>query len=238
MGFFTIIITAPHSPRRHRINWRMKSVSLDSSEAPEFSQSKSNVAAVASGSTTYIEHHSNHSSSSRLQSPSSPVHNRRMLSAKPIRMSSVELPDDNEKSPSSASNSPIPSPVKPQRLLPTNLYVALYNFKARHSDELDLKAGCKVTVLDSSDHDWWKGKCFGKTGYFPSKYVTKLQSGERVLQVTNNLHVAAAGAVEKSLTLLRDQIVIQVGDELDGMIMFRNGDNQQGVCPLEFLQEV
>lgn len=34
------------------------------------------------------------------------------------------------------------------------------------------------------------------------------------------------------------QIVIQVGDELDGMVVIRNGDNRQGVCPLKFLQEV
>lgn len=32
----------------------------------------------------------------------------------------------------------------PHRLLPTNLYVVLYNFKSRHQDELDLKAGYKV----------------------------------------------------------------------------------------------
>lgn len=31
------------------------------------------------------------------------------------------------------------------RLLPNNLYVILYNFKARHPDELDLKAGYKVS---------------------------------------------------------------------------------------------
>jgi hypothetical protein len=43
--------------------------------------------------------------------PSSPVHNRRLLSARNMRMSSVELPDDNEKSLSSASTSPCPSPV-------------------------------------------------------------------------------------------------------------------------------
>lgn len=36
------------------------------------------------------------------------------------------------------------SPQKTHRLLPTNLYVILYNFKARHQDELDLKAGYKV----------------------------------------------------------------------------------------------
>lgn len=78
---------------------------------------------------------------------------------------------------------------KHQRLLPTNLYVILYNFKSRHSDELDLKAGYKVTVIDTSDPDWWKGKCLGKIGYFPSKYCTKLQAGERPLQVTHNLQV-------------------------------------------------
>ncbi|XP_049845154.1 uncharacterized protein LOC126297890 isoform X7 [Schistocerca gregaria] len=168
------------------------------------------------------------------QTPSSPVHNRRLLSARNMRMSSVELPDENEKSLSSASTSPCPSP-KSHRLLPTNLYVVLYNFKSRHPDELDLKAGYKVTVIDASDKDWWKGKCFGRVGYFPSKYVIKLQPGEKALQVTHNLQVSDGN---NGLMLLRDQIVIQVGEELDGMVMIRNGENQQGVCPLKFLQEV
>ncbi|XP_066145718.1 uncharacterized protein Stacl isoform X11 [Euwallacea fornicatus] len=174
---------------------------------------------------------------STSSAPSSPVHNRRLLSAKNIRMSSVELPDESEKSPSSANTSPCPSPVgkKSNRLLPTNLYVVLYNFKARHQDELDLKAGYKVTVIDTSDPDWWKGKCFGKVGYFPSKYVSKLSSGEKPLQVTHNLQVTDG---DNGLTLLRDQIVIQIGDEIDGMVMIRSGDNRQGVCPVKFLQEV
>nr|CAI5819453.1 unnamed protein product [Callosobruchus analis]CAI5867487.1 unnamed protein product [Callosobruchus analis] len=153
-------------------------------------------------------------------------------------MSSVELPDDNDKSPSSASASPCPSPVgnkKSHRLLPTNLYVVLYNFKSRHQDELDLKAGYKVTVIDTSDTDWWKGKCLGKIGFFPSKYVSKLSPGEKALQVTHNLQVSDG---ENGLMLLRDQIVIQVGEEVDGMVMIRSGDNRQGVCPIKFLQEV
>ncbi|XP_066994256.2 SH3 and cysteine-rich domain-containing protein 3 isoform X7 [Anabrus simplex] len=166
--------------------------------------------------------------------PSSPVHNRRLLSARNVRMSSVELPDDTEKSLSSASTSPCPSP-KPHRLLPTNLYVVLYNFKSRHPDELDLKAGYKVTVIDSSDPDWWKGKCLGRVGFFPSKYVVRLAPGERPLQVTHNLQVSDG---DSGLMLLRDQIVIQVGEELDGMVMIRSGDSRQGVCPLKFLQEV
>nr|XP_018898591.1 PREDICTED: uncharacterized protein LOC109031500 isoform X9 [Bemisia tabaci] len=168
------------------------------------------------------------------EAPSSPVHNRRLLSARNMRMSSVELPDDNEKSLSSASTSPCPSP-KPHRLLPTNLYVVLYNFKSRHADELDLKAGYKVTVIDSTDQDWWKGKCLGRVGYFPSKYVTKLQPGERPLQVIHNLQVKDGDC---GLTLLRDQIVIQIGEEVDGTVMIRNGDNRQGFCPVKYLQEV
>ncbi|XP_054257592.1 uncharacterized protein LOC128982675 [Macrosteles quadrilineatus] len=131
-----IIQTAPHSPRRQKLNLRMKSLSLDSPESSEVVQRRRGgppPSASANGGPT-----SSHSSSSRLQSPSSPVHNRRLLSARNMRMSSVELPDDNEKSLSSASTSPCPSP-KPHRLLPTNLYVVLYNFKSRHADELDLK---------------------------------------------------------------------------------------------------
>lgn len=102
---------------------------------------------------------------------------------------------------------------KAHRLLPTNLYVVLYNFKARHPDELDLTAGFKVTVIDTSDPDWWKGKCLGRVGYFPSKYVARLQAGERPLQVLQNLQISD-GDKNGSMTLLRDQIVVQVR-ELD-----------------------
>ncbi|XP_071050321.1 uncharacterized protein [Onthophagus taurus] len=224
---------APHSPRRQKLNLRMKSLSLDSPESTEHVQRRKHHGAQATS-----DPHSNQSSSSRIQSPSSPVHNRRLLSAKNIRMSSVELPDENEKSPSSASTSPCPSPVgakKSHRLLPTNLYVVLYNFKSRHQDELDLKAGYKVTVIDTSDPDWWKGKCLGRVGYFPSKYCSKLSPGEKALQVTHNLQVSDG---DNGLMLLRDQIVIQIGEELDGMVMIRSGDNRQGICPIKFLQEV
>ncbi|KAL0277870.1 UNVERIFIED_CONTAM: hypothetical protein PYX00_004997 [Menopon gallinae] len=241
-------IAAPHSPRRQKLNLRMKSLSLDSPESTEQAQKRRAQASHSGG-------HSSQSSSSKIhcmsdkpstdsasflsQAPSSPVHNRRLLSARNMRMSSVELPDDNEKSLSSASTSPCPSPLrvfqKPHRLLPTNLYVVLYNFKSRRPDELDLKAGYKVTVMDSNDPDWWKGKCLGRVGYFPSKYVMKLEPGERPLQVTHNLQVQDG---DTGLMLLRDQIVIQVGEDIDGMVMIRNADNKQGACPLKFLQEV
>ena len=66
----------------------------------------------------------------------------------------------------------------------------------------------KVTVIDKADPDWWKGKCLGRIGYFPSKYCTKLAGSEKPLQVTHNLQVSDGERGE--MTLLRDQIVIQV----------------------------
>ncbi|KAL9912441.1 SH3 and cysteine-rich domain-containing protein isoform 8-T8 [Glossina fuscipes fuscipes] len=177
------------------------------------------------------------------ETPSSPSHQGRKLlyATRGMRGGSVDLPDDMDKSQSSASTSPCPSPVrysqKSHRLLPTNLYVVLYNFKARHADELDLKAGYKVTVIDTSDPDWWKGKAMGRVGYFPSKYVVRLNANEKPLQVTHNLQVSD-GERGENMTLLRDQIVIQTGNEMNGMVMVRSADNRQGYCPVKYLQEV
>lgn len=74
---------------------------------------------------------------------------------------------------------------------------------------MDLTAGFKVTVIDHSDPDWWRGKCLGRVGFFPSKYVARLQAGERPLQVLQNLQISD-GDKNGSMTLLRDQIVVQV----------------------------
>ncbi|KAH6941146.1 hypothetical protein HPB50_014309 [Hyalomma asiaticum] len=197
---------------------------------------RSNASSSASSSSSHmltVSSHQHHPSSS---APQSPVHGRRqLLSAKAVRMSSVDLPDDNEKSLSSASTSPCPSP-KPHRLLPTNLYVVLYNFRSRHQDELDLKAGDTVTVIDTTDPDWWQGKCLGRVGFFPSKYVAKLHSGERALQVLHSIQVMDG---QEPVKLLRDQIVIQVADEMDGKVLVRTGLGDKALpCPLKYLQEV
>ncbi|KYQ48508.1 SH3 and cysteine-rich domain-containing protein 3, partial [Trachymyrmex zeteki] len=251
--------SAPHSPqrRRERLNLRMKSLSLDSPEGTAHVRRPRDYYAAGTRETT-PPRHSDSGSINRL-SPCSPgqSHGMHKHVRNAIRMSSMELPDDNEKSYSSASTSPCPSPhtnnqnhLNPpgKRVLPpNNLYVVLYNFEARHPDELDLKAGYKITVIDKSEKDWWKGKCLGgRIGYFPSAYVMRVESGQRTLQVTRNLQLA-------DQTLLRDQIVIQVGEEMDGVAMVRcaadvrsadhtgkEGDvlYKEILCPLKYLQEV
>ncbi|XP_011864663.1 PREDICTED: uncharacterized protein LOC105560289 isoform X4 [Vollenhovia emeryi] len=252
--------SAPHSPqrRRERLNLRMKSLSLDSPEGSAHVRHRPRDYYAAGPRETTPPRHSDSGSINRL-SPCSPgqSHGMHKHVRSAIRMSSMELPDDNEKSYSSASTSPCPSPhtnnqnhLNPpgKRVLPpNNLYVVLYNFEARHPDELDLKAGYKITVIDKSEKDWWKGKCLGgRAGYFPSAYVMRVESGQRTLQVTRNLQLA-------DQTLLRDQIVIQVGEEVDGVAMVRcaadvrsadhtgkEGDvlYKEILCPLKYLQEV
>ncbi|OTF70818.1 SH3 domain containing protein, partial [Euroglyphus maynei] len=58
-----------------------------------------------------------------------------------------------------------------------------------------------VTVVDTTDPDWWQGKCMGKVGYFPSNYVTKLFPGERPLQV---IHTVQLTDGEFAIKLLRE----------------------------------
>jgi hypothetical protein len=68
-----------------------------------------------------------------------------------------------------------------------------------------------VTVIDASDPDWWRGKCLGQIGFFPSKYVAKLAPNEKPLQVTHNLQLGGnddgTDSDPNRLTkLLRDQV--------------------------------
>ncbi|KAK0093163.1 hypothetical protein PV326_014175 [Microctonus aethiopoides] len=247
---------APHSPqrRRERLNLRMKSLSLDSPEGTAHVRHRTREYYPGQKESTPPRH----SDSGSINPPCSSGHghsvHRHGRSA--IRMSSMELPDDNDKSYSSASTSPCPSPhannhnLNPsgKRVLPpNNLYVVLYNFDARHRDELDLKAGYKITVIDKSEKDWWKGKCLGRVGYFPSAYVLRVESGQKPLQVTRNLQLS------DQITLLRDQIVIEVGEEVDGVAMVRCAADTRSsghvteegevrfkdvLCPIKFLQEV
>ncbi|XP_043668479.1 uncharacterized protein LOC122629283 isoform X4 [Vespula pensylvanica] len=259
----------PHSPqrRRERLNLRMKSLSLDSPEGTAHVRHRPRDYYASGQRESTPPRHSDSGSINRLYrdlpifaAPCSPGQGHAMHKhiRSAIRTSSVELPDENDKCYSSASTSPCPSPhpnnqnhMNPsgKRVLPpNNLYVVLYNFEARHRDELDLKPGYKVTVIDKSEKDWWKGKCLGgRAGYFPSAYVMRVESGQKTLQVTRNLQLT------DQITLLRDQIVIQVGEEVDGVAMVRfaadvrsaehigkEGDvlYNETLCPLMYLQEV
>uniref|UniRef100_A0A4W3I5G3 SH3 domain-containing protein n=2 Tax=Callorhinchus milii TaxID=7868 RepID=A0A4W3I5G3_CALMI len=47
----------------------------------------------------------------------------------------------------------------------------LHDFIAEQNDELNLKAGDAVYLLEKLDKDWFSGKCKGHTGIFPASFV-------------------------------------------------------------------
>ena len=49
--------------------------------------------------------------------------------------------------------------------------IAMFDFEPQESGELRLHRGEKITVLDKSDNNWWKGVCNGEEGLFPVPYV-------------------------------------------------------------------
>ncbi|XP_078333926.1 uncharacterized protein LOC111126993 isoform X4 [Crassostrea virginica] len=154
---------------------------------------------------------------------------RKKFASSSNRASSLELEDKL-----SYTQSPKDSP-KSQKKQNTQLYVVLYNFKGKEKDDLDLRAGWRVSVLDSSDQDWWKGKCNGKVGYFPATYLIPIQTGQRVFQVVHSMHLTEGG---NGMKLHKDQIVLQIGEEDSGMVHIRAANKKHAMCPLKYLREV
>lgn len=73
-----------------------------------------------------------------------------------------------------AAPAPVRAPVPPPAAVSSNKIVtALYNFEPQESGELRFRKGDVITVIDSSDANWWKGQCHGETGLFPSSYVSQ-----------------------------------------------------------------
>ena len=51
---------------------------------------------------------------------------------------------------------------------------ALYSFEGQQPGDLNFQAGDRITVISKTDShfDWWEGKLRGRTGIFPTNYVT------------------------------------------------------------------
>lgn len=49
-----------------------------------------------------------------------------------------------------------------------------YNFIAEGQNEMSLKKGDVVRVTKKIDEGWWIGTCNGKSGMFPSNYVSSM----------------------------------------------------------------
>lgn len=54
------------------------------------------------------------------------------------------------------------------------IVTAKYDFDATQADELTIRVGDKLEIIDKSDAGWWKGKSIatGKIGMIPSNYIS------------------------------------------------------------------
>lgn len=55
---------------------------------------------------------------------------------------------------------------------------ANYNFVAESETEMSLKKGDLIKVTKKIDEGWWVGTCNGKSGMFPSNYVSLLEEAK------------------------------------------------------------
>uniref|UniRef100_W5MFU2 SH3 and cysteine-rich domain-containing protein 3 n=1 Tax=Lepisosteus oculatus TaxID=7918 RepID=W5MFU2_LEPOC len=116
----------------------------------------------------------------------------------------------------------------------SHYYLAVYRFKALEKDDLDFYPGDRITVIDDSNEEWWRGKIGEKTGYLPANYIIRVRAGERVYKVTRSF---VGNREMGQITLKKDQIVVQKGEEVNGYLKVSTG-RKLGFFPADLLQEI
>uniref|UniRef100_A0A4W6E985 SH3 and cysteine rich domain 3 n=1 Tax=Lates calcarifer TaxID=8187 RepID=A0A4W6E985_LATCA len=116
----------------------------------------------------------------------------------------------------------------------SHYYLALYRFKAIEKDDLDVHPGDRVTVIDDSNEEWWRGKIRERTGFIPANYIIRVRAGESVYKVTRSF---VGNREMGQITLKKDQIVVKKGEEVNGYLKVSTG-RKLGFFPSNLLQEI
>jgi lipid-binding SYLF domain-containing protein len=71
-----------------------------------------------------------------------------------------------------AKPAPVPIPPRPSAAAVRNpTFPALYDYDATQADELSIRTGDRVEIIEKIDANWWKGKLNGKVGLVPATYL-------------------------------------------------------------------
>jgi len=90
------------------------------------------------------------------------------------------------------------------------LYVALYNFDPIEHDDLLLRSGDFIRVVNTRNCSWWLGERGKRAGYFPSNYVMKREPHDKALLCKKTTQVHSVDD-DSTWTLKRSQIVLVDG---------------------------
>ncbi|XP_040289277.1 SH3 and cysteine-rich domain-containing protein [Bufo bufo] len=113
-------------------------------------------------------------------------------------------------------------------------FVALYKFVPQENEDLAMRTGDRITILDDSNEDWWKGKIEDRVGFFPANFVQKVQSNERLFRCTRTF----IGCKEQGqITLKENQICASSEKENNGFLKVISG-KKRGFVPMDILETV
>ncbi|XP_054946721.1 SH3 and cysteine-rich domain-containing protein 2 isoform X1 [Physeter macrocephalus] len=119
---------------------------------------------------------------------------------------------------------------------PMYSYVALYKFLPQENNDLALQPGDRITLVDDSDEDWWKGRIGDRVGFFPANFVQRVRPGENVWRCCQPF----SGNKEQGYVSLKEsQICVGVGrsKDADGFIRVSSG-KKRGLVPANILTEI
>ncbi|XP_037702981.1 SH3 and cysteine-rich domain-containing protein isoform X2 [Choloepus didactylus] len=119
-------------------------------------------------------------------------------------------------------------------LLQMNTYVALYRFVPQENEDLEMRPGDMITLLEDSNEDWWKGKIQDRIGFFPANFVQRVQQDEKIFRCVRTF----IGCKEQGqITLKENQICVTSEEEQDGFIRVLSG-KKRGLVPLDVLENI
>ncbi|XP_067416946.1 SH3 and cysteine-rich domain-containing protein [Emydura macquarii macquarii] len=116
--------------------------------------------------------------------------------------------------------------------LQMNTYVALYKFVPQENEDLEMRPGDMITLLEDSNEDWWKGRIEDRIGFFPANFVQRVQQDEKIFKCIRTF----IGCKEQGqITLKENQICVTSEKEHDGFIKVYCG-KKKGFVPLDVLE--
>ncbi|NXB42960.1 STAC protein, partial [Leucopsar rothschildi] len=121
-----------------------------------------------------------------------------------------------------------------KNMLHVNTYVALYKFVPQENEDLEMRPGDMITLLEDSNEDWWKGRIDDRTGYFPANFVQRVQQNEKIYRCIRTF----IGCKEQGqITLKENQICVTSEKEHDGFIKVYSG-KKKGFVPIDILENI
>ncbi|XP_042189814.1 SH3 domain-containing kinase-binding protein 1 isoform X4 [Callorhinchus milii] len=123
------------------------------------------------------------------------------ITVKPTEMLGSEFPNG---SPVSSSDASLKSPRKAEQNRRRRCK-AVFSYAPQNEDELELKIGDIIDILGEVEEGWWEGVLNGKTGMFPSNFITSFADEQEEMTNTQEdtglkMHVKEKGSPEQDGT--------------------------------------